>query len=191
TGPERIDPGSERQDLLALVTSTEHDLAARLDRLGDGRLHQPSLADPRLALDHADRPAAVPGVGQPLAQRQELGVTPDQRGGRGDDRRHPEGLAGLRRPSPSLEKLAVQLFGLRLWFGAELALQRFDALLILAERGAAPALARVEAHERSMDRLLRAIPRQQAHRDRHRPVVGADPRQMTEELPGGLDGDLT
>src|SRR5262244_4276356 len=66
TGPERIDPGSERQDLLALVTSTEHDLAARLDRLGDGRLHQPSLADPRLALDHADRPAAVPGVGEPL-----------------------------------------------------------------------------------------------------------------------------
>src|SRR5262249_37916781 len=112
------------------------------------------------ALEDADRATALPGVGEALAQRRQLRDAADQRRFRlGEARR---GLIpGHRRaPRRCLQQLAVQPARVRVGLDAQLALESRDADLVLAQSSSEATLLGIEAHERSVRRLLRRIERE-------------------------------
>ena len=92
---------------------------------------------------------------------------------------------------PRLEQLAVELLGFRLGFEAKLALEDSDARLVLAEGSAAPALARIETHERSVHCLLRRVEAEQSHGGLHRLVDRTDLGLMAQELRERFHGQLS
>ena len=180
-GAECIDPRSERQDLLAFVPAAGQDLAAPFDRVGDERLEQSRLADAGLTLDQADRSATAPRIAKPLPQGVELDPAPDQSGAGSWHWRWTTARAfDARCAGPSLEKLAVELPGLSFGLDAELALESFDARLVLSEGCAAPALTRVQAHERPVHRLLRRIQPEQPYGGLYRSIDGTGPGQVAQ-----------
>ncbi len=56
-----------------------------------------------------------------------------------------------------LEDLGVELLGLPLGFGAELAVEHVHAELVLPQGGAAPSLTHIEPHQGAMHDLLERI----------------------------------
>jgi len=56
-----------------------------------------------------------------------------------------------------LEEILIQSSRLRLGLSAQLAPEQADADLVLLQRGASPALPRIEAHQRSMRGLLKWV----------------------------------
>ena len=87
---------------------------------------------------------------------------------------------------PSLKDLLVELLGLRLRLGPQLPLQRRHADLVLLEGGAAPALPRVEPHQRAVHDLLRHVHREQRHGRLDRLLCLSSLRLMREDVREGL-----
>ena len=165
---KRVDPGTEREHLLRLVRATDEESdAARLSLGSQGHEHT-ALADSRLAHDRDH--AAVPSQGliQRVSQAGQLPVSPDQRHVANDQLRTPVTLGASRVAcrsgvpvvdrsrlgGPPLENVLVELLRFRLRLGAQLALQRGDARLVLLECGAPAPLAGIEPHQRAMHALL-------------------------------------
>lgn len=72
----------------------------------------------------------------------------------------------------------------------DLALERADALLVLAQRRAAPAEIRIEPHERAVHGLLQRIEREQSERGLRRAFAGAATALLREQLCEGLEREL-
>ena len=183
---ERVDPGAERQDLLALVAPAHHHAgAARLGR-ADEVGHEPGLADAGLAED--GHHAALTGLRllECVLERGDLGRPTDQRHLDGRRPRHPgggrRGHHGLQPPRRGrLQDLLVQRLGLGLRLDAELAAEHGDALLVLPERRAPPPEVGVEAHQRAMHRFLQRVQREQSQRRLHARLGGAGPALLGEQ----------
>ena len=60
------------------AATQDMDIGLRRERIGDERVEQPGLADPRLAGDHDDPRRALGGVVERVAQRLGLSRTPDE-----------------------------------------------------------------------------------------------------------------
>ena len=59
--------------------------------------------------------------------------------------------------NPLAQDVLVQLLGFGLWLDAQLSPEDFDAVLVLAKRGVAPAELHVEAHQRAVHGLLQRV----------------------------------
>ena len=84
----------------------------------------------------------------------------------------------------------MQLVGLGLGRGAELALEGIHAELVLAQRGLTAAEARIEAHEGAMDGLLQRVQGEEAEAGLDGGLDGAGALVMGEQAGEGLDGEL-
>lgn len=140
--PERLDPRPEGQRLLGLVAAAERQPAG-VERVARRELlDQPALADSRLAGDQHHVAPGVEHARERLAQALELARPSDHRRvhatrarRRGERRgRPPERRVGR------LQDLPVELAGLLLGLGAELAPQARHAGLVLLQRHRAPSL---------------------------------------------------
>lgn len=169
-GAERVDPRRQRQDALGLVAAAEEDAAAPARRQRGQLGRQPALADARRARDAHEAALPPPRRVEDLGEPRHLARAADERRGRlaRRSRRAFVGPGPGRALAALLHDLLVERPRLRLRLGAQLAVQRGHAVLVLAQRRLAPPGLRVEPHERAVHGLLQRVDGEQA--------------------PGGLDG---
>src|SRR5262249_6625431 len=90
-----------------------------------------------------------------------------------------------------LDQLPIQLLRLGVGLHAELTPEDAHARLVLPEGGAPPAESLVEAHQRSMGRLLQRIERDEPERGLEGALERRRPLLMSEKLGQGLHGQLS
>ena len=91
--------------------------------------------------------------------------------------------AGERRATGALaQDLLVEGLRLRLGLDAELAAEHAHAVLVVAQRRAAPTEIRVQPHQRAVHRLLQRVQRQQPQRRLHRGLRRTRPTLPREQL---------
>ena len=123
---------------------------------------------PRPAAAHACRMRAI-SVSRPISRPSRAGASgaaPRRVSVHAPRRRW--GVAGGAARRRLLQQLAIEVLRLRLRLRPQLALQHADAHLVLPQRLAPPALARVQPHQRPMHRLLHGVQREQPRRRVHR-----------------------
>ena len=156
--PQQADDRGVGQPLLVLVASRRRDPRPAGPGVGRELVHQPRLADPGLAADHREAPAAGrQPVG--LAQRAALRLAADQGqlrrgGGGGGDRR---GRRRGRGRQLALADGAVQRRRLGQGRHAELPVEGAHALAVLGQRRGAVAAQGVEADELAVGGLLQRV----------------------------------
>ena len=201
---ERIHPRREGQRLLRLVRAPHHDLAVARRGACRDLCGEPALADAGLPEQEDELPGAAPGLVERVLERGDLAVAADQRRllcRRGERGRREQALGGGRCGGHRrgggrggclvAQDFLVQGLGLGLGLGPELALERGDAELILAEGGGAATELLVESHQCPVHGLLERVERQELHRRVHGGLHVAALPLMGEQLGERLHGELS
>lgn len=158
------------------------------------RRHQEALTDPRFP-DHGDDVSlAARRSLEGRFENSQFGAAPGQRARAGQPvergREGRGGLGGRAAERRSAEDALIEVARLRLGLCAELALERGDARLVLAERRRPAPTPRVETHERAVRGLLQRIEREQPERGLDRPLVVALPAPVGQQPRLDLNGQL-
>jgi len=189
-GPaQRIDPDAEGQHALPFIRPSSEDPQATLGRFGTQFGDQTALADARLADERHDAALPAPRAVHGLLESRHRHAATDQRRVprrilRAPRRRHAlRARAGRTLPEQFLVEPSRRVLGHR----PQLSLERVDADLVLTASRARPPQARIEPHERAVDRLLQGVEGEEAERslDRRlrRPrgaLVGEQPPERVE-----------
>ena len=198
-GAKRIDPGPEWQDLLRLVRAPDQDCHPATGRVVRELADEATLPDSRLS-EHRNDPTGPAGrAGELRAQLLDLLRAPDElclatrRLPFDEVRRRSRPRAcrcdGSARPLP--KNLLVEDLGHRLRLDPELALEHADTMLVLAQRGLAPAGVGVEPHQRPVDRLLERIEREELQRRLHGRIGRSALSMVDEEAGEDFEGQLS